>query len=409
MAEVIVGTVDVEGPPVPDADAEFRAREDARVSKLEGDILARGKSFTWEIDSPPSNTSTKPGFTESAAPNSTSPASDLFTAKKKPDVNISTASTQNKTTAQDWRVRITVAKNSGVIPDLEYSYAKVAEMKTVPKDTGKVRKVKKTEWLYEEPAKGTFVLDGEGNPVRDGNGEIVRSSHDAAGNPVDPNATRKKVDYRIIEVEEPIIDNENQEPTGRYTVKQTLKQESLTHLNVLKEYNGVVFPYTPQISYSHKATYQSTALTHANYSSTSFENSDVSEISISGDFVVQNDEDARYLMGAIYFFRAVTKMYYGGQSGANTGNPPPMVFLDGMGKAYFPHVPCVVTSFAHEMSPDVDYVELSNNFYGSSVFLPTISKISVVLKPTYSKQNVYNNFNFNDFARGKLIDKGGFI
>ena len=46
--------------------------------------------------------------------------------------------------------------------------------------------------------------------------------------------------------------------------------------------------------------------------------------------------------------------------------------------------------------------------------VPTNSTISVTLRPVYSRSNLHNNFNLDDFARGNLLgDKtagtGGFI
>ncbi len=245
----------------------------------------------------------------------------------------------------------------------------------------------------------------------------------------------------------------------------------------LKETNGVIWPYTPTINVTHNANYSSATLTHSNYPAHFYNYSEVADIQISGEFTVQNAEDGQYLMAAVYFFRACTKMFFG--SGANMGNPPPIVFLDGYGSHYFPHVPCVVTSFQHTLSPDVDYVEIpinknvltettvaapasgtnstpnltpemqqyipqwnnvatvdgatqsaagklaannakaSTTQYGyktitSHTRVPTVSTITVTLKPMYSRKNVHERFNLEQFASGGLLqDKdrgyGGFI
>jgi hypothetical protein len=124
----------------------------------------------------------------------------------------------------------------------------------------------------------------------------------------------------------------------------------------LLETNGVIWPYTPQITVSHNAQYSTAHLTHSNYPAHFYNNSEVADINISGEFTVQNKQDGQYLMAAVYFFRSATKMFFG--QGANAGNPPPMVFLDGYGSHYFPHVPCVVTQFSHTLPNDVDYIEV---------------------------------------------------
>jgi hypothetical protein len=50
----------------------------------------------------------------------------------------------------------------------------------------------------------------------------------------------------------------------------------------------------------------------------------------------------------------------------------------------------------------------------STTRLPTNSTVSVTLRPIYSRKNLHDRFNLNDFAQGKLIadkDKGfgGFL
>lgn len=180
---------------------------------------------------------------------------------------------------------------------------------------------------------------------------------------------------------------------------------------------GVVFPYTPSISVTHNARYQEQALTHSNYKNYFYEGSDVAAITISGDFTVQNLDEGQYLLAAIYFFRTCTKMFYGNDTLA--GNPPPLVFLDGYGDFYFPHVSCIITSFQHTMPADCDYIEIPLSYgtgpsastaSGKSTRLPTTSQISVTVQPVYSRKNMYNNFSLNNFAQGKLLSgKGGFI
>ncbi len=124
----------------------------------------------------------------------------------------------------------------------------------------------------------------------------------------------------------------------------------------LIETNGVIFPYTPAITIGHSANYSSQALTHSNYPAQFYTSSEVNDITISGEFTVQSPEEGRYLMASVYFFRAATKMFFG--QGSNVGNPPPIVFLDGYGSHYFPHVPCVITNFTHQLSDSVDYISV---------------------------------------------------
>ena len=194
----------------------------------------------------------------------------------------------------------------------------------------------------------------------------------------------------------------------------------------LSQTNGVLFPYTPSITVSHKARYGATPLTHANYASYFYEGSEVSSININAEFTVQNIEEGQYLAAVVQFFRTMTKMFYGGSRLA--GTPPPMVFMDGYGEAYMPHVPCVVTEFSHTMPNDVDYIEvpvgvslnniagqqINTNNFASRTRLPTASTITIALQPVYSRQNISDNFTLESYAAGGLIQgsnspRGGFL
>jgi len=202
--------------------------------------------------------------------------------------------------------------------------------------------------------------------------------------------------------------------------------------------DGVIFPYVPQVTVAYAARYGSQQLTHTNYTNYFYEASEVQSIQISGDFTVQNDFDAQYFLAVLYFFRASTKMFYG-NSGTYQGAPPPMVYLDGYGSHYLPHVPCIITQFSHTMPNDVDYVEtqvrkkgLTTNIDSATkrtltaeeaaqkkgvgvittesvditkTRLPTSSQISLTLQPIYSRTR-QRSFDYNAFARGDLLSKG---
>ena len=192
--------------------------------------------------------------------------------------------------------------------------------------------------------------------------------------------------------------------------------------SILKRTNGVIFPYTPSISVTHNARYQEQALTHSNYKNYFYEGSDVSAITITGDFSAQNTDEGLYLLAAIYFFRSATKMFFGADNLA--GNPPPIVYLDGYGDFYFPHVPCVITSFQHTMPQDCDYLEfhysentnvnqnsgVKSNLSQQVARVPTMSQITLTVQPVYSRKNIHNNMNLDAFSKGKLLAKnGGFL
>jgi hypothetical protein len=205
--------------------------------------------------------------------------------------------------------------------------------------------------------------------------------------------------------------------------KSGLSYDTNPLLNVLTNTGGLVFPYTPTVSVTHTARYQEQALTHSNYKNYFYEGSGVEAINIVGDFTVQNHAEALYVLAAIYFLRSCTKMFWGKDDFA--GNPPPILYLDGYGDYYFPHVTCVVTSFQHTMPADTDYIEVQysqgNNTktLGTSVAgtaskqvarIPLNSQINVTVQPVYSRKNIANNMSLEQFSRGQLLaGNGGFL
>lgn len=211
----------------------------------------------------------------------------------------------------------------------------------------------------------------------------------------------------------------------------------------LKNTDGFIFPYLPQISITHSANYSSVTPTHSNYAQYFYESSTVSSISISADFTVQNLDEAKYFLAGIYYFRALTKMFYG-DSDQYQGSPPPIVYLDGYGQHYLPHVSCVVTGFQHTMPNDVDYLEVNTpqsmdvrtisnqtpktpmgsitlpsvarTSAGSEITtqqintafnrVPTFSTFSLTLQPVISRQQAIQ-FDYAKFARGGMIGGKG--
>ena len=228
-------------------------------------------------------------------------------------------------------------------------------------------------------------------------------------------------------------------------------------MSALSEANGVVFPFTPNIAVTHNASYGSLTPTHSNFPSYFYNNSEVGAISISADFTAQTEDQARYVLGMIWFFRSATKMFYGGP---NSGNPPPIVYIDGYGDYYLPHVSCVVTNFTHTMPSNTDYIECTvqpglttNTLVLGSILppqlqalqtglatststitnqlgaqfqtpgqvrrvqssskrarIPTKSSIQVSLQPVYSRSTIANKFISEDFSKGSLLKgNGGFL
>jgi hypothetical protein len=199
----------------------------------------------------------------------------------------------------------------------------------------------------------------------------------------------------------------------------------------LVDTNGVLFPYTPQITLNYAANYDQQNLTHSNYAYQFYQSSTVEEISIQATFAAKNATDAAYMIAAQQFFRTVTKMFYG--QDAYAGVPPPVLRLDGHGDLQFSSVPVVITGFSANYPDDVDYITASTSSVTASEFraaetnpmtagsldsnkfetrVPVIQTFSVNCRPVYSRASISGNFSVSKFVAGQLLGtdaRGGFL
>ena len=242
--------------------------------------------------------------------------------------------------------------------------------------------------------------------------------------------------------------------TGDWAVKLTLASQTYNDLfgsssltsGLTSGENGMRFPTTPFINLQHTSNYNQIGLTHNNYPYQAYQNSQVQQITISGDFPVQDQASGLRWLSTVHFLRTITKMYYGGE--LNTGNPPPVARLNGYGDHVFNNVPCVVTDFTVEFRQNVDYISITvpsggsaagprgvpgfftdadvtrESFRGGGASqltadprqavekggsinkVPTDSLITLTVIPVYSRNKVSNQFNLKSFANGDLTNKG---
>lgn len=228
----------------------------------------------------------------------------------------------------------------------------------------------------------------------------------------------------------------------------------LAPLNVT---DGVVFPYTPQVTTAYRANYSNQDLTHSNYRGYFYQSSYVDTLQVTGTFTAQDTSEANYLLAVIHFFRSATKMFYG-QDEAFRGAPPPVVFIQGLGVYQFNRHPCVISSFNYVLPNDVDYIRADvqpisglgiqqarqqadrrqntpTNIFSAALkrlsdaglprggvnippdpgvfgtisptYVPTKMDITVELMPTQSRSQVSREFSLEKYSNGNL-QRGGF-
>ena len=216
-------------------------------------------------------------------------------------------------------------------------------------------------------------------------------------------------------------------PTGADAVYESILANNKL-LDPLVPSRGIFWPLTPAVVIQHSANYNALAQTHSNYPFQAYQNSQVDSLNIIGEFPVQNADDAKHWVATINFLRTITKMYFGKEQ-ALKGNPPPIMHLSGYGDHMFSKVPVIVNTFNVELRPGIDYISTRQNnspystsrtrermglpeLEDSQTWAPTLSNISVLVTPVYSRNSI-KNFSLSEFARGELSGKGtgeiGFI
>jgi len=300
-----------------------------------------------------------------------------------------------------------------------------------------------------------WTLDEDNNPVFVGGGFVEPATQASA-------AESRKVAAGVAEArrQQTLLDQQRTLNKADWRLRLSLADNSNYLYNSadpgillpLQNSNGVIFPYTPQISTSYKANYSNYDLTHSNYRGYFYQNSYTDAITITAAFTAQDSKEADYLLAVIHFFRSVTKMFYG--QSPNLGSPPPICYLNGLGEFQFNKHPVLVTQFNYTLPNSVDYIRAgsSNNLQlnqtqlrsktntanpaltsvnrlatalltkgaaqtprpppklpikNNPTYVPTKMDIVITLLPAQSRTQVSQQFNLQSFANGNQL-RGGF-
>jgi len=171
---------------------------------------------------------------------------------------------------------------------------------------------------------------------------------------------------------------------------------------------GIIFPYTPSITYSVKAEYATQTPLHSNFALQFFKNSSIGEISISGKFSVENAKDAELYISTVHLIKSLIRMRSGGarEGDADSGSPPPVCRLEAYGDMMLKNVPIVINSFRIDLPDNVDYFSFKGNNpligYNS---VPTLSTIQITCLPMYSR-NEMRNFSVNNYVNNVYRGQG---
>jgi hypothetical protein len=177
-------------------------------------------------------------------------------------------------------------------------------------------------------------------------------------------------------------------------------------LRPLARTSGLVWLYKPSVQVALNVDYEALNLTHSIQEIHAFSANRAAQISVAGQFVSQNVDEAMYALASIHFMRSVSKMSFGTETssdvfglpaGTPLGSPPPVLLLSGYGTLMFNDVPVIVTNFALDLPADVDYIEVpSGPGFGTKV--PVSFSLQAQLVVQQSPQSM-RNFNVDTYTR----------
>lgn len=175
----------------------------------------------------------------------------------------------------------------------------------------------------------------------------------------------------------------------------------------LKKNGGIVFPYTPSITYEHKADFSPLSPMHSNHPIYFYQRSSVTPITIQGKFTVQNETDAMIYLSTVHLLRAITKIRTGNE--ADAGSPPPVCRLYAYGLFGLDNVPVSISNARVELPESVDYFSTGKeNRVFETTAVPTMSTISITCIPMFSRTEM-QQFTVKDWLESDSLRRSGLL
>lgn len=187
----------------------------------------------------------------------------------------------------------------------------------------------------------------------------------------------------------------------------------------LYETNGIIFPYTPVINWQPTVEYSPQSFVHVNQDFLYYTRTPTQEIQIAGRFTAQNSWEARYLFASLHFLRTITKMRFG-KKDTKRGLPPPTLYLNGYGKWMFNNLNVIIKGWNLTFDDKTDYVEVAigspqnkklstpSNSRGTA-WVPVDTTISITCAIQQTPKRWKDEFTWDKFRDGKLLDSGGWL
>jgi hypothetical protein len=183
-------------------------------------------------------------------------------------------------------------------------------------------------------------------------------------------------------------------------------------LTPLRATQGMMYPYSPQISVQQDVSYKDISLTHANGDYLAYERTPSVSLTIAGKFTCQTQTDGLYALACIHFLRVCSKMYFGdnynGAANPYIGLPPPILTLNGYGTYMFNNLRVVLKSHQFNYDQQMDLVKIVAP--GGNVWLPAMFELSCTLMVQQTPNMQRTQFDLGKFRTGALMQgNGGWI
>jgi hypothetical protein len=163
----------------------------------------------------------------------------------------------------------------------------------------------------------------------------------------------------------------------------------------LTDNGGIIFPYTPSITFDQSAQYSTQTPLHSIFPVNFYQRSVLGNIVISGKFTVQNGVDAEIFLGTVHLLRSLTKMSWGGD---NSGAPPPVCRLEAYGNFMFNDIPIAIQNFKFDLPESIDYFTFKDRYSDNESFVPVLSTFTITCIPMFSRDEM-KKFTTDDFVR----------
>lgn len=170
----------------------------------------------------------------------------------------------------------------------------------------------------------------------------------------------------------------------------------------LQNYGGMIWPYTPNITYNQDVQYDSLNAVHTNQEILAYSRTSAPTITVSGSFSSQTQLEARYNLACLHFLRLITKMSFGASVNPQRGTPPPVLYFDAHGGGMFLNIPVVVKNFAITLPNDPDYVTVTASPQSKVTRVPAIFDISVSLTVQHTPRQL-REWSIEKFRSGGYI------